>query len=63
VDDFSVTLQAASSKEQFDAIVQRWGIRRTHPDFWKFFHDYTAYIREHEKEETAILDMNRYQNL
>lgn len=63
IGDFSMALQAANNKTQFEAIVERWGIRRTHPDFWKYFHDYTAYIHEHEKAETAILDMNRYENL
>ncbi len=61
--DFSLAMQAVNNKSQFEAIVQRWGIRRTHPDFWKYFHDYTAYIREHEPVEAAILDMNRYENL
>ncbi|MDQ8035859.1 MAG: fatty acid cis/trans isomerase [Pedobacter sp.] len=63
ISDFALAMQAASNKTQFEAIVQRWGVRRTHPDFWIYFHDYTAYIREHEPVETAILDMNRYENL
>jgi hypothetical protein len=63
ITDFSLAMQAVNSKAQFEAIVERWGIRRTHPDFWKYFHDYTAYIHENEPAETAILDMNRYENL
>lgn len=63
VADFSMALQAAKNRNDFDKIVERWGVRRTHPDFWALFHDYTAYIHEHEPVETAILDMNRYENL
>lgn len=63
VDEFALAMQSASRKEDFEEIVRHWGIRRSHPDFWKFFHDYTAYIHEHEPVETAILDMNRYENL
>lgn len=63
VADFSVAMQAVNSREDFDNIVQRWGVRRTHPDFWMLFHDYSTYIHEHEPAETAILDMNRYENL
>lgn len=63
VTEFSVAMQAVNRREDFDKIVQRWGVRRTHPDFWQLFHDYSAYIREHEAVEAAILDMNRYQNL
>ncbi|BAU73740.1 cis/trans isomerase [Metapseudomonas furukawaii] len=47
----------------FDKVVERWGIRRTHPRFWTYFHDMSAYIREKEPIEAGILDMNRYQNL
>ena len=63
VDDFSMAMQAASRPEDFEKIVQRWGVRRTHPEFWRLFHDYTAYVREQEPLEAAILDMSRYQNL
>ena len=47
----------------FERVVERWGIRRTHPEFWRYFHDLTAYIRESEPIEAAVLDMNRYENL
>lgn len=63
VNDFALALQAARNRDDFDKIVERWGVRRTHPEFWMLFHDYTVYIHEHEPVETAILDMNRYENL
>jgi len=44
-------------------VVQRWGIRRSHPEFWRYFHDLSAHIRETEPVEAGVLDMNRYQNL
>ena len=42
---------------------QRWGVRRSHPQFWYYFHDLARYIEETEPLETGVLDMNRYQNL
>lgn len=63
IDDFSQSMQAVSRLDQLEVIIKRWGVRRTHPDFWKLFHDYTAYIRETEPFEAGILDMNRYENL
>ncbi|MGH8492205.1 MAG: fatty acid cis/trans isomerase [Moraxellaceae bacterium] len=63
MDAFSLAMQSVNRKDQFEDIVLRWGVRRTHPDFWKFFHDYSTYIQEHEPVEAAILDMNRYENL
>ena len=46
-----------------ERITQRWGVRRSHPQFWYYFHDLARYIEETEPLETGVLDMNRYQNL
>ena len=35
VAEFVAALEQARSPQAFDAIVQRWGIRRTHPQFWR----------------------------
>ncbi|MNQ70248.1 Fatty acid cis/trans isomerase (CTI) [compost metagenome] len=63
VDDFVSAMEQARDSAAFDKLVQRWGIRRTHPQFWFYFHDLAAYIRETEPVEAGELDMNRYQNL
>ena len=47
----------------FEKIVDRWGIRRSHPQFWQYFHDLSRYIHETEPVEEGVLDMNRYENL
>lgn len=63
VPDFVAALEQVSDATTFEKVVERWGIRRTHPQFWRYFHDLTAHIREHEPLEAGVLDMNRYQNL
>lgn len=63
VPEFVAALEQAREPEAFDRIVVRWGIRRSHPEFWRYFHDLSAYIRETEPVEAGVLDMNRYQNL
>jgi hypothetical protein len=60
---FVAALERANDEESFERVVERWGIRRTHPQFWHYFHDLAAHIREHEPIEAGLLDMNRYQNL
>ncbi|WP_296267636.1 fatty acid cis/trans isomerase [Pseudomonas sp. UBA6562] len=61
---FVDALQAArDDKAQFERVVQRWGIRRSHPQFWEYFHDMSRFIEETEPVETGVLDMNRYENL
>ncbi|SDG32164.1 Fatty acid cis/trans isomerase (CTI) [Pseudomonas benzenivorans] len=60
---FVAALERARDAGTFEKVVERWGIRRTHPEFWRHFHDLSAYIRETEPIEAGVLDMNRYQNL
>ncbi|THG85714.1 peptidylprolyl isomerase [Pseudomonas sp. A-1] len=60
---FVASLQQADAVEDFERIVQRWGVRRSDPRFWRLFHDLAAHIRETQPVEAGVLDMNRYQNL
>lgn len=63
VPEFVAALEQSRDAAAFERLVERWGIRRSHPDFWAYFHDLSAYIRETEPLEAGVLDMNRYQNL
>lgn len=60
---FVAAMEQARDAKSFERLVDRWGIRRTHPRFWDYFHDLTAHIRETQPIEAGVLDMNRYQNL
>lgn len=60
---FVAALEQARDVTAFEQLVARWGIRRSHPEFWRYFNDLSAYIRETEPIEAGVLDMNRYQNL
>jgi hypothetical protein len=61
--EFVAALEQARDSVAFEKVVERWGIRRTHPEFWRYFHDMSAYIQQTEPLEAGVLDMNRYQNL
>ncbi|SEI59991.1 Fatty acid cis/trans isomerase (CTI) [Azotobacter beijerinckii] len=60
---FVAALEQARGGAGFAAVVERWGIRRSHPEFWRYFNDLSAWLRETEPLEAGVLDMNRYQNL
>ncbi|WP_244507170.1 fatty acid cis/trans isomerase [Pseudomonas panipatensis] len=62
-EDFVAALEKVQVQADFDKVVERWGIRRSNPQFWFYFHDLDAYLRETEPAEAGILDMNRYENL
>ena len=63
VPDFVGSMENAKDPASFEKIVERWGIRRSHPQFWQYFHDLSRYIHETEPVEEGVLDMNRYENL
>ncbi len=60
---FVSALEQVSDKASFSKVIEHWGIRRTHPQFWQYFHDLSEHIREREPLQTGVLDMNRYENL
>ncbi|MFJ2411492.1 fatty acid cis/trans isomerase [Pseudomonas sp. NPDC087814] len=63
VPEFVAAMENAKDANRFEKIVDRWGIRRSHPQFWQYFHDLSQYIRETTPVEEGVLDMNRYENL
>ncbi|WP_193040092.1 fatty acid cis/trans isomerase [Pseudomonas sp. K2] len=60
---FVAAMESARDAQHFEKIVDRWGVRRSHPQFWEYFHDLSTYIRETTPVEEGVLDMNRYENL
>ena len=63
VPEFVAQMEQAKDANRFEKIVDRWGVRRSHPLFWQYFHDLSQYIRETTPVEEGVLDMNRYENL
>ncbi|MBC2383172.1 fatty acid cis/trans isomerase [Pseudomonas sp. WS 5106] len=63
VPEFVAQMERAKDANRFEKIVDRWGVRRSHPLFWQYFHDLSQYIRETSPVEEGVLDMNRYENL
>ncbi|WP_419795024.1 fatty acid cis/trans isomerase [Pseudomonas palleroniana] len=62
VPEFVAAMENAKDAKGFEQIVDRWGIRRSHPLFWQYFHDLSRYIHETTPVEEGVLDMNRYEN-
>jgi hypothetical protein len=53
----------AEEPNAFGRLVNIWGVRRTHRQFWEILHDITAWQREHKPLQAGIFDINRYENL
>ncbi|VVN54533.1 hypothetical protein PS687_01647 [Pseudomonas fluorescens] len=42
---FVAQMEQVKDSQQFERIVDRWGVRRSHPLFWQYFHDLSEYVR------------------
>ncbi len=63
LNDFIAALMAMSRAEDIHTLARHFGIRRTHPRFWFYFHDIHRYLQQTTPLEAGLLDMNRYLNL
>ncbi len=59
---FVSALERAVSREDWLAIVARWGIRRSDPRIWTAFHDLEAFMVGQNPVEAGMLDLNRYED-
>ena len=50
----------ADTPEKFTAVVERWGVRRSSPDFWEVVHNITDYVRRKNPLEAAVFDVNQH---
>ncbi len=55
-----IAIKSMRSKEDRNAVVARWGIRRSHPQFWENFHSQTDYLQQHDALRAGVFDLNRY---
>ncbi|MFO1109303.1 MAG: fatty acid cis/trans isomerase [Bradyrhizobium sp.] len=62
IEEFASKLTNADSEQQFTAVVDRWGVRRSDPQFWTMIHSATDYVRRTDPPRAAIFDVNRYKN-
>ncbi|MCQ4261653.1 peptidylprolyl isomerase [Stutzerimonas stutzeri] len=60
---FVSAMERVNDRADLDRLVERWGVRRSHPDFWHYFSDLKRYLEETTPVEAGVFDMNRYENL
>ncbi len=63
IEEFASTLIDAETQDDLTAIVERWGIRRSSPDFWPVLDSVTAYGERTNPRRAGTFDINRYKNL
>lgn len=63
LENFTQQLAHAKRTKTFRSIVARWGVRRTHTQFWDILADIQAWHKEERPLQAGIFDINRYENL
>jgi hypothetical protein len=59
---FAADIQALASDADYTRLVERYGVRRTAPWFWKLSDEFIADYRAAHPVEAGLFDLNRYQN-
>ena len=62
VDAFTEALTAVEDAAAFEALVERFGVRRTSPRFWEAFDWIHEDLRRRQPTRAGLLDLNRYEN-
>lgn len=62
VDSFATQLASMKTAEDYTRLLDRFGIRRSHPRFWDFADNLHTYFSDHYPNEAAYLDFNRLEN-
>ncbi|MCH2187017.1 fatty acid cis/trans isomerase [Myxococcota bacterium] len=62
LETFIAALQAVETEEEFSALVDLWGVRRTDPEFWPTMDWFYSDFREQSPTEAGLFDLARYGN-
>ncbi len=60
--DFASQLSSLNSEKSYAALLDRYGVRRTSPEFWTFSDELQKAYLESEPLRSGILDYNRFEN-
>ena len=63
IDEFANALLELNSQDEFEKVVDKWGIRRTHPEFWQIMASFLTFQERTTPIQAGALDVNRYGNL
>ena len=63
IDAFTGALHAVHTREQFLAVVDTYGLSRTHPQVWENFHWFVDFMRRRHPIQAGVYDLNRFRKV
>jgi hypothetical protein len=62
LEGFTLAIKAMNDPDDYTQLVQRYGVRRTAPWFWKISDEFYSSYKKSRSQEAGLFDLNRYQN-
>lgn len=62
LEDFADAIEQMVKAEDYTALVERYGVRRTAPWFWRVADTFVDAYKKDQPVEAGLFDLNRYQN-
>ena len=62
LEKFVSEVGSMSSNDDYTQLVDRYGVRRTAPWFWRLSDDMHQHYADQYPQEAGLFDLNRYQN-
>jgi len=62
VDDFVESLLALDGEDDYAALMDSYGIRRTNPDFWQHYDRFSEGFHTFSAIDYGVIDLNKLEN-
>ena len=62
IESFVEEYNALGDRDEYEAFIARYGLRRTSEDFWKHADWFNEQYKREKPKLSGIYDFNRYQN-
>jgi Fatty acid cis/trans isomerase (CTI) len=63
IDAFAGALHAAHTRDEFLAVVDTYGLSRTHSQVWENFHWFVDFMRRRHPIQAGVYDLNRFKKV
>ncbi|MCV0427309.1 MAG: fatty acid cis/trans isomerase [Roseibium sp.] len=60
ISDFVEAVRGINSQDDYVNVIDTYGIRRTHPEFWQTYDKIQAHLNAQDAVQAGLLDLNRY---
>jgi len=60
--DFVASVRQVRTQDDYLAVIETFGIRRTHAEFWNIYDRIQASLNDQDPIEAGLLDLNRYRD-